>query len=128
MKILLVDDHILFREGLASLLETQSGLTVTGFADSVKDAVHQTNTLSPELVLMDFHLPDGNGLDYIRQIRKPYPQLKVVFLTTSDDDISLLETDSSSAVGYLRKNTPVSDLLSFIHDLKHSETTYSRSG
>lgn len=77
---------------------------------------------------MDFHLPDGNGLDYIRQIRKPYPQLKVVFLTTSDDDISLLETDSSSAVGYLRKNTPVSDLLSFIHDLKHSETTYSRSG
>jgi DNA-binding NarL/FixJ family response regulator len=77
---------------------------------------------------MDFHLPDGNGLDYTRQILQQYPQLKIVFLTTSVDDAHRPEIDASGAVGHLRKNTPVGDLLSYIHDLKRGETTYSRSG
>ena len=127
MKILLVDDHILFREGLASLIDTQSELRVIGFANSVQDAIFQTNSLQPDLVLMDFHLPDGNGFDYTRQIQDQHSQIKVVFLTTSTDDRLLLETIDDSAVGHLRKNTPVDDILNYINDLKRGETTFSRS-
>ena len=127
MKILLVDDHILFREGLASLIDTQSELSVAGFANSIQDAIIQTNSLQPDLVLMDFHLPDGNGFDYTRQIQEQHSQIKVVFLTTSTDESLLLETMADPTVGHLRKNTPVDDLLSYINDLKRGETTFSCS-
>jgi DNA-binding NarL/FixJ family response regulator len=127
MKILLVDDHILFREGLASLIDTQSELTVAGFADSIQDAIIQTNSLQPDLVLMDFNLPDGNGIHYTQQVLDQHPQIKVVFLTTSTDDNLLHIIVENEAIGHLRKNTPVEDLLSYINDLKRGETTFSRS-
>ncbi|MCB9419649.1 MAG: response regulator transcription factor [Ardenticatenaceae bacterium] len=126
MKILLVDDHILFREGLASLIDAQAELTVVGFAGSVKDALSQTENLQPELVLMDFNLPDGDGLHYVSQISDQYSETKVVFLVTNDDEILRLETIDDHTVGYLRKNTPVNDLLSYIHNLR-GETSFSHS-
>lgn len=127
MKILLVDDHILFREGLASLIDTQPELIVAGVAGSVQDAIVQTNSLQPDLVLIDFNLPDGNGIQYAHQILEQYPQIKVVFLTTSTDDSILHNIIKNDAVSHLRKNTPVADLLSYIYDLKRGETTFSHS-
>ena len=62
MKILIVDDHVLFREGLASLLNAQADITVLGQASSVQEATTLANELQPDLVLMDFGLPDGTGL------------------------------------------------------------------
>jgi DNA-binding NarL/FixJ family response regulator len=127
MKILLVDDHILFREGLASLLEIQPDLTVVGSTNSVHDAITHTNELCPELVLMDFNLPDGDGLDYTREILDQHPHIKVVFLTMIANDMHMLEAVDNGAVGHLRKNVPVKDLLSFIYSLKHGETTIYHS-
>lgn len=127
MKILLVDDHVLYREGLASLLDAQPGLIVVGSAASMEAAVVFTNELQPELVLMDFSLPDGNGLDYIHLILDQYPQIKVVFLTMHTDDTLILEALAEGATGYLRKNIPVDELLEYIHSLGQEETTFSPS-
>lgn len=127
MKILLVDDHVLFREGLASLLDAQPGLTVVGSASSMEDAAAFTQELQPELVLMDFILPDGSGLDYIRFMLEQHPQIKVVFLTMYSDDTLIMEALEEGATGYLRKNVPVEDLLAYIYSLQQGETTFSQS-
>lgn len=127
MKILLVDDHILFREGLASLLDNQPGLSVVGSANSMQDAISQTNQLHPELVLMDFDLPDGDGLDYTQQILEQRPEIQVVFLTMHNDDALMVEAINHGAVGHLRKNIPVSQLLDYIDNLKRGEPVFSQS-
>jgi len=127
MKILLVDDHVLFREGLASLLDARPDLTVVGSTNSVQAAITLTNELQPELVLMDFNLPDGNGLDYTHQILAQYPHLKLVFLTMTANDSLMLEAIDNGAIGHLCKNIPVNELLDFIHSLKQGEAIFSPS-
>ena len=81
MKILLVDDHSLFREGLAGLIDAQPDLEVVGEAGSVREAIAQTRDLKPDLVLMDFVLPDGTGLDATQAILAEQREINVVFLT-----------------------------------------------
>jgi DNA-binding NarL/FixJ family response regulator len=127
MKILLVDDNILFREGLASLLDTQPGLNVAGSAHSIQNAMAQTDRLQPDLILMDFYLTDGHGLDFTHWIRDHHPQIKVVFFAVSTDDAQMLEAINQGAVGHLRKNIPVNDLLRYIQTLESGETTFSIS-
>lgn len=127
MKILLVDDHVLFREGLAGLIDAQPDLTVVGSADSVEDAIAKVCTLKPDLILMDFVLPDGIGLDATRAILKESPDIKIVFLTMHEDDERLFEALHSGAKGYLLKNTSVSQLLSFIRGVQKGEAVITRS-
>jgi DNA-binding NarL/FixJ family response regulator len=81
MKLLVVDDHVLFREGLVSLINRQEDLHVIGEAGSVADAVRMAGELQPDMVLMDFNLPDGTGLDATRAIVELLPETKIVFLT-----------------------------------------------
>ncbi|MCP4423729.1 MAG: response regulator transcription factor [Chloroflexi bacterium] len=127
MKILLVDDHILFREGLASLLNSQPDLTVAGFAETVQDAVVKASQLQPDLILMDFGLSDGTGLDATRIILDKYPYMKIIFLTMHEDDEPLFEAIRCGAKGYLLKNVPVAKLLSYIRGVENGEAAISRS-
>lgn len=116
MKILLVDDHVLFREGLATLLDSQPDLTVTDTAETVAEAVNQTRLSQPDLILMNFNLPDGTGLDATRTILKEYPHMKIVFLTLNEDDERLFEAIRDGARGYLLKNVSVARLLSYVRE------------
>jgi DNA-binding NarL/FixJ family response regulator len=127
MKILLVDDHVLFREGLAGLINSQPDLTVVGSADSVEDAIAKACALKPDLILMDFGLPDGTGLDATRAILEDSPHIKIVFLTMHEDDERLFEALRSGAKGYLFKNTSVNKLLSFIRGVEQGEAAITRS-
>jgi DNA-binding NarL/FixJ family response regulator len=127
MKILLVDDHVLFRDALAGLLGAQPDLTVVGSASCVKEAIAQACELQPDIILMDFGLPDGTGLEATQGILDELPDAKIIFLTMHEDDERLFDALRSGAKGYLLKNTSVNELLSFIRGVQRGEAAITRT-
>ena len=121
MDIFLVDDHTLFREGLASVLEREPGFRIVGQAGSVSEAIRLAPPLKPDLILMDFSLPDGNGTEATRQILDRLPQTCIVFLTMHDGGDSLFPAIHSGAKGFLLKNMPVNQLVASLHALEQGE-------
>ena len=121
MRILIVDDHILFREGLASLLTAQPDITIVGEATSVEEAIRLTSELRPDIVLMDFSLPDGTGFDATKPILSLLPETKILFLTVHDDNEFLFQAIRVGAKGYVLKNIPVVHLLRFIRGIQNGE-------
>jgi DNA-binding NarL/FixJ family response regulator len=121
MKILLVDDHILFREGLASLLSTQVDMQVVGGASSVEESIEQMRELGPDLILMDFGLPDGTGLEATEAILAERPETNIVFLTVHEDDKRLFAAIRSGAKGFLPKSVPVARLLTYLRGVEQGD-------
>ena len=121
MRILLVDDHILVREGFESLLNSQPDFRVVGQAGSVAEAIVMARQLCPDLILMDFGLPDGTGLDATQAILAEQPKIKIVFLTVHEEDDGLFAAIRSGAKGYLLKNVPVARLLTFLRGTEQGE-------
>src|SRR5690348_14787917 len=103
MRVVIADDHPLFRDGLRSLLEAR-GIEVVGEARDGREAVDQAKRLAPDVVLMDLGMPEVNGLAATRLISAEMPTVKVVILTASEDDADLFEAIKSGAQGYLFKN------------------------
>lgn len=103
MRILLADDHALFREGLTSLLRAW-GMEVVGEAGDGLEAVIKARLLQPDLILMDINMPRCDGLEATRRIMAEMPQIKVVMLTVSDDSDDLFEAIKSGAQGYMLKD------------------------
>ena len=126
MKTLVVDDHILFRQGLVSLLKPDPAFQIVGEAGSVREAVAEALRLKPDLILMDFSLPDGTGLDAMQPILAELPDCKIVFLTIQDADEVLFDAIRKGAKGYLLKNVPISDLLASLKSLERGEAALSR--
>ncbi|RME69318.1 MAG: DNA-binding response regulator [Chloroflexi bacterium] len=126
IRILLVDDHALFREGLVSLLNGQPDLEVVGQAGSVKEAIEQTEQLEPDLILMDFGLPDGTGLEATQAILARRPGTNIVFLTVHEEDDRLFAAIRCGAKGYLLKNVPVARLLTFIRGVVQGKAALTR--
>ena len=102
MRILIADDHTLFRDSLRSLL-TSHGFEIVGEAREGGEAIELTRRLQPDIVLMDLAMPGLDGLAATRLISAEMPQVKVVVLTASDDDAKLFEAIKSGALGYLLK-------------------------
>ena len=90
LRILLVDDHLLFRKGLAQLLSAQPDFEVAGEATDGLEAVEQTRLLHPDLVLMDIRMPNCDGLEATRRVKAQSPEVQVVMLTVSDDEQDLV--------------------------------------
>jgi two-component system NarL family response regulator len=127
MKIIIVDDHILFREGLAAIIRSEPDIEILGMAGTVKQAVELANTTQPDLVLMDFSLPDGNGADATSQILATQPECKIVFLTMSEEDENLFAAIRSGAKGYLLKNMQPQKLIVALRSVQKGESALSRS-
>lgn len=127
MKVLIVDDHILFREGLAGLLRSQADMEVVGECGSVQEAVESAQTAQPDVILMDFSLPDGTGLDATRSILTIMPDVSIIFLTVHDNDERLISAMRSGAKGYLLKNLSVNKLLASLRALERGEAAISRT-
>ena len=127
MRILLVDDHILFREGLEGLLNSQPDMKVIGHASSVNEAIEAAHKWRPDLILMDFGMPDGNGLMATRAILAELPEMNIVFLTVHEEDERLFEAIRAGARGYLLKNVPVSRLLEFLRGVEQGKAAISRT-
>jgi DNA-binding NarL/FixJ family response regulator len=127
MKIIIVDDHVLFREGLAAIVRSEPGIEVIGQAGTVQEAIEVVLALKPDLVLMDFGLPDGNGADATRAILKEHPACKIIFLTMSEEDENLFAAIRSGAKGYLLKNMHPAKLISTLRSVQKGESAISRS-
>jgi two-component system, NarL family, nitrate/nitrite response regulator NarL len=127
MKIIIVDDHVLFREGLAAIIRSETDIEIIGQAGSVQEAIELVKTLKPDLILMDFALPDGTGADATRAILKEHPQCKIIFLTMSEEDEHLFAAIRSGAKGYLLKNMRPSKLISTLRSVQQGESALSRS-
>ena len=120
MRVLLADDHALFRDGLRSLLEAR-GVEVVGEARNGREAIDQTRRLNPEVVLMDLHMPELDGLAATRLISAEQPDVKVVILTASEEDGHLFEAIKSGAQGYLFKNLAAEELFQLLEGVARGE-------
>jgi DNA-binding NarL/FixJ family response regulator len=127
MKIVIVDDHVLFREGLAAIIGSEPDLEIIGQAGTVQEAIELVKISKPDMVLMDFGLPDGTGAEATRAILQEHPKCKVVFLTMSEEDDDLLAAIRSGAKGYLLKNMQPAKLVSSLRSVQKGESALSRS-
>jgi two-component system, NarL family, response regulator NreC len=125
IRILVVDDHVLVREGLVSLIEPQPDLQVVGQAGSVREAIALAEHLRPEVIVMDFTLPDGTGEEATRAILETLPDAKIVFLTVHDDDERLFGAIAAGAVGYLLKSVRSAELLQRLRGVMQGEVAFS---
>ncbi|HBY92671.1 MAG: response regulator transcription factor [Ardenticatenaceae bacterium] len=110
-RILLADDHDLFREGLTSLINAQPELSVVGQAEDGLAALSLAHELRPDLIVMDIQMPVCDGLEATRLIRAEWPEARIVILTVHDEDEKLFEAIKAGATGYLLKNTKSADFL-----------------
>ncbi len=125
-KILVVDDHVIFREGLVSLFRFSADFEVLGGAGSVHECVEMARQNRPDIILMDFMLPDGSGLDATRAILSFHPGCKIVFLTINEDDETLFAALRAGAKGYLLKNVHGADIIASLNGLERDELALSR--
>lgn len=121
---MLVDDHSLFLEGLHYLLETH-GIDVIGIAKSGEEALQKARSLKPEIILMDIRMPQWSGLDTLKLMKAEMPEIKVIMLTTSDDDADLFEAIKYGASGYLLKSLNADELVKLLSSVENNEAPFS---
>jgi len=127
IKIIIVDDHVLFREGLAYIIRLEADMEVVGLVGTVQEAVESVGALKPDIVLMDFSLPDGTGAEATSKIINEHPNIKIIFLTMSESDENLFAAIRSGAKGYLLKNMSPSKLMASLRSVQKGESALSRS-
>lgn len=128
LKTLIVDDHALFRQGLISLMRTRPDLVeVIGEASSGREAIQLVESLHPNLVLLDIYMPDGDGLQAARVIRKSWPETAIVILTSSEQDEHLQEAFQLGVAGYLLKNLDASELFDLLSGVTRGELVVTRA-
>jgi PAS domain S-box-containing protein len=123
-RVLLADNNDLFLQGLHNLLAS-NGFQVVGMTNSGCDALEQARTLKPDVVLIDVHMPDINGLEATRRIKAELPDMQIVMLTVSDDDAHIFEAIRAGASGYLLKNLESEQLCTQLHKLLQGEVPLS---
>jgi len=127
IRILVADDHKLFRQGLISLMLTHDDLVeVVGEAATGNEAVQMAARLQPDVVLMDIYMPDGDGLQATREICSHFPKIAVVMLTSSEADEHLYEAVRLGASGYLLKSLDAEELFSLITGVMRGEAAMTR--
>jgi DNA-binding NarL/FixJ family response regulator len=125
-RLLLVDDHALFREGLAGLFAYQDDFKVVGEASDAESALSQVAELHPDIVLMDIDMPGEDGISTTRRIKSEFPEVTVVMLTVHDATDKLLDAIKAGAQGYLVKNIRSSELLDQLRGLRQGEAAITR--
>jgi DNA-binding NarL/FixJ family response regulator len=124
LRVLLVDDHDLFRSGLVNLL-SEHGLHVVGEAENGEVALRLVRELAPDVVIMDLNMPGPSGVDVIRQMTSIAPLTRVVVLTISADDSDVINAVMGGACGYLLKNSSVDQLIAGIRSAAAGESLIS---
>lgn len=121
IRILIVDDQALFREGLRTLLSVQPDLDVVGEAANGEEALRQVALLHPDVALMDLRMPILDGVTTTARLREQFPDCKVIVLTTFDDDELVFEGLRAGALGYLLKDVSSEKLVEAIHSASHGD-------
>jgi DNA-binding NarL/FixJ family response regulator len=110
IRLMVVDDQELMRDGLSAILSRQPGLNVVAVATDGEDALRQIAHIQPDVVLMDVRMPVLDGVQATVELRRCWPKVKVLMLTTFDDNATIVEALRAGAVGYVLKNIPAQDL------------------
>src|SRR3974390_2846658 len=126
IRVLLVDDHTLFRKGLLGLLERDKDFQVVGEAENGAEGINKAKQLKPDLIVMDIHMPGTDGIQATRRIREILPFSKVVILTVSEKDKDLFEAIESGAHGYLLKTLEPDELCTMLRGVFDGEAPISR--
>jgi DNA-binding NarL/FixJ family response regulator len=121
IRVLLADDHALFREGLASIITTQPDMVVVGEADDGLEALVKAQELKPDLILMDITMPGGDGLEATYKIKTALPDTVIVVLTVHSDEERLFQAIKNGAQGYLLKNIRSETMLELIRGALRGE-------
>jgi two-component system NarL family response regulator len=127
LRVLVADDHRLFRQGLIGLMKTRKDLVeVIGEAASGREAVRLTGVLKPDVVLMDISMPDGGGIEAAAHIRASYPNTAVVILTASESDEDLYRAVQLGVSGYLFKDLDAEQLFEALTNIERNEAALTR--
>ncbi len=127
LRILLVDDHPLVRNGLRALLSSMTEMTVVGEAATGEEAITQAAELQPDIILMDLHMPGLNGIEATRRILQASPRIGILVLTMLEDDASVFAAMRAGARGYLLKGADQAEVLRAIDVIAHGEAIFSPS-
>lgn len=122
MKVVLVDDHEVVRQGLKTLIDGEDDLDVVGEAGDVDNAIRQVGYHSPDVVVMDVRLPDGTGVEACREIRSRWPDVKVLMLTSYADEEALVSSIMAGASGYVLKRIDSGDLVDAVRRVGNGES------
>ena len=125
VRVLLVDDHELFRQGMANLLNQQPDIQIVGDAGDGLEAHHRAVALKPDLILLDINMPGVDGLEALQLIRADLPETTVVMLTVHDEDEKLFKAIRAGAQGYILKNTPSTEFLQMCRQALRGEAALS---
>jgi len=125
IRILLADDHTILRDGIRSLLEDEPDMEVIGEAEDGHSAVKMTAQLTPDVVIMDIAMPLLNGLEATRQIKRDYPQVKVLILTMHENEEYIRQVLATGAMGYILKDAAARELLGAIRAVHRGEAVLS---
>ena len=122
LRLLVVDDHEVVRQGLVALLDRREGFEVVAQAGSVAEAIDAAARFEPDLVIMDVRLPDGSGIEACREIRTARPETRVIMLTSYPDEEAVLSAIIAGASGYLLKQVRGRDLVSALEAVGRGES------
>ncbi len=122
LRVMLVDDHEIVRQGLRTLLESQDHMHVVAEAGTVAEAVLRARSYKPDVIVMDVRLPDGTGVEACRDVRSERPDTKVLMLTSFADDQALFDSIMAGAAGYLLKQVRGNDLVDAIRRVGAGES------
>ena len=125
MRVVVADDHSLFRDGITSLLEA-AGYEVVEQSSDGQEAFEAVRQFHPDLVLLDISMPKMDGLEALRLIKAEFPETRVVILTVSDDDDTLFSTIKAGADGYLHKDLNANEFLAMLSGLERGEAAITR--
>jgi two-component system response regulator DevR len=122
LRVLLVDDHEVVRQGLSSLLKATDDIVVAGEAGTVRDAIEEAERTRPDVVVMDVRLADGSGIEATREIRARRPETQVIMLTSFADDEALFASIMAGASGYVLKQVKSGELIRAIRTVGRGES------
>jgi NarL family two-component system response regulator LiaR len=125
IRIMVVDDHDMVRKGLGTFLRTQEDLELVGEASSGYEALLQCEHLEPDVVLMDLIMPEMGGVEAIAEIRKKWPQIQIIALTSFEEKDLVQNALQAGAIGYLLKNVSINDLAEAIRNAHAGRSTLS---